>query len=96
MRAFRVAENILPLNELDGHASEVVLGLRTRDRPTIITQHGKAAAVLFSPEELDRLSYEAHVVSAIEQGLADIEVGRVVDDEELDSVLVARIGDLAG
>ncbi len=96
MRPIRVAEDILPLSELEEHASEIVENLRTRGRPTIITQDGKAAAVLISPEEFDRLSYESHVVAAIEQGLADADAGRVVDDEELDAVLAARIGDLAG
>ena len=96
MRPIRVAEDILPLSELEGHASEVVEGLRARGRPMVITQGGKAAAVLISPEEYDRLNYEAHVVAAIEQGLADADAGRVVDDEDLDGVLAARIGDLAG
>ena len=96
MRPIRVAEDILPLSELEGHASEVVEGLRARGRPMVITQGGKAAAVLISPEEYDRLNYEAHVVAAIEQGLADADEGRVVDDEDLDGVLAARIGDLAG
>jgi len=96
MRPIRVAEDIVPLSELEGHASEVVEGLRARGRPTVITQGGKAAAVLISPEEFDRLSYEAHVVAAIEQGLADADAGRVVDDEDLDAVLASRIGNLAG
>lgn len=96
MRPIRVAEDILPLSELEGHASEVVERIRAGGRPTVITQGGKAAAVLISPEEFDRLSYEAHVIAAIEQGLADADAGRVVDDEDLDGVLAARIGDLAG
>ena len=96
MKPIRVAEDILPLSELEAHATEVVEGLRARGRPTVITQRGKAAAVLISPEEFDRLSYEAHVVSAIEQGLADADAGRVVDDEDLDGILASRIGDLAG
>ena len=47
-----------------------------------------------SPEDFERLAYEARVVAAIEQGVADTEAGRVADDEELDRVLAARIGDL--
>ena len=55
MRSIRVAEDILPLSEFEGHTSEIVEGLRTRDRPTVITtQGGKVAAVLISPEEFDR------------------------------------------
>lgn len=62
----------------------------------VITKGGKAAAVLISPEEFDRLIHEAHVVSAIEQGLADADAGRVVDDEDLDGILASRLGDLSG
>jgi hypothetical protein len=62
----------------------------------VCTQVGRTILVLISPEEFDRLTYEAHVVAAIEQGLADGEAGRVVDDEELGRVLASKIGDLAG
>jgi hypothetical protein len=47
-----------------------------------------------SNDEHDRLDHEARVVVAIEEGLADARAGRVVDDEELDDVLRARLGDL--
>jgi predicted transcriptional regulator len=45
-------------------------------------------------EERDRLDREARAVEAIDQGLADADAGRVVDDAELDEVLRARLGDL--
>jgi len=47
-----------------------------------------------SNEELERVDYEARVGAAIEQGLADAEAGRVIDDADLDDVLRARLGDL--
>lgn len=43
------------------------------------------------PEPLDG---EARVVDALAEGLADVEAGRVVDDEELEDVLRARLGNL--
>lgn len=43
------------------------------------------------PEPLDD---EARVVGAIAEGLADVQAGRIVDDEDLDDVLRARLGDL--
>jgi predicted transcriptional regulator len=46
---------------------------------------------LEAPEPLDD---EARVVAAIEEGLADVQAGRVVDDADLDEVLRARLGDL--
>ena len=96
MKPIRLTEDILPLSEFEGHASKIVGSMRARGRPMVITEGGKAAAVLISPEDFDRLSYEAHVVAAIEQGLADADAGRVVDDEELDAVLATRLGDLTG
>ena len=96
MKPLRVTEDILPITKFEERASEIVEGVRARGRPMVITQRGEPAAVLISPEEFDRLTYEAHVVAAIEDGLADADAGRVVDDQELDGILAARIGDLAG
>jgi hypothetical protein len=42
----------------------------------------------------DQANDEGRVVAAIEEGLADIEAGRVIDDADLDDVLRARLGDL--
>jgi predicted transcriptional regulator len=47
-----------------------------------------------SLEASERLDDEARVVAAIEEGLADVQAGRVVDDADLDEVLRARLGDL--
>ena len=83
----------------EGRATVQLLEMNDEDRirlRVLLRRRGKAAAVLVSPEEFGRLSYEAHVIAAIEQGLADADAGRVVDDEDLDGVLAARIGDLAG
>lgn len=48
---------------------------------------------LEAPEQLDD---ETRIVAAIEEGLADVQAGRVVDDADLDEVLRARLGDLVG
>lgn len=45
-------------------------------------------------QEPELLDEEARVVDAIQEGLADVQAGRVVDDEEFDGVLRARLGDL--
>lgn len=58
----------------------------------MITQNGKAAAVLLAPEELDRLTTQARFVAAVQEGLADLDAGRVVSDEDLGRRLDARFG----
>jgi predicted transcriptional regulator len=47
-----------------------------------------------SDEGLEQLDGDARVVAAIQEGLADVEAGRFIDDVDLDDVLRARLGDL--
>lgn len=89
---FQVAEDILPLGELKAHLSEKIRELRGRRRPFIVTQHGKAAAVLLAPEEFDRLTNQVRFVAAVQEGLNDHEAGRVMSHEELGRHLDAHFG----
>jgi prevent-host-death family protein len=87
-----VAEDIIPLGELKAHLSERIRDLRTRGRPYVVTQNGKAAAVLLSPEEFDRLTRGERFTAAIDEGLADADAGRVMGDDEVTRRLQARFG----
>ena len=91
-RTLQVAEDIMPIAELKARLSEVVRGLETRPRPLVITLNGKPAAVVMSPREYDRLSYQRRFVQAVEAGLADADTGRVIDDRELSRRLEQRYG----
>lgn len=90
--ALQVAEDIVPIGEFKTHLSERIRGLRGRHRPLVITQNGKAAAVLLSPEEFDRLTAHARFVAAVQDGLDDHRAGRVISNEELGRRLDARLG----
>ena len=48
-RSVVVAEDIVPIGELKAHLSEKIRELRDRRRPFVVTQNGKAAAVLMAP-----------------------------------------------
>lgn len=89
-----VAEDIVPIGELKTHLSERIRGLRGRRRPLVVTQNGKAAAVLLSPEEFDRLTAQARFIAAVQDGLDDQQAGRVISHEELGRRLDARFGAL--
>jgi len=91
----RVSEDIVPIAEFKAHLSEVVRGLPARRRPVVITQNGKPAAVVLSPAEFDRLSYRARFVAAVEEGLADVQKGRLLSDKEVQEMLDDRFGALA-
>ena len=90
--ALQVAEDIIPIGELKAHLSEKIRELRGRGRPFVVTQNGKAAAVLLAPEAFDRLTAQARFVAAVREGIDDHEVDRVVGHEELGRRLDARFG----
>jgi prevent-host-death family protein len=92
MKTLKIARDILPLGELKTHAAQAVRQVKKTHRPLVITQNGRAAAVLIAPEEYDRLTEEAQFKEAVEEGLADLDAGRSVSDEEMGRILDARLG----
>ncbi|MDY7227711.1 type II toxin-antitoxin system Phd/YefM family antitoxin [Hyalangium rubrum] len=92
MKPLQVSEDILPIADFKARASEVVRRLREHRRPVVITQGGKPAAVLLAPEEFDQLAARARFLTAIDEGMADVEAGRVLSDEELGASLKEALG----
>ncbi len=79
----------VPLGEAKNRLSEYVTGVeRTHDRVTI-TRHGRTAAVLVSADDLAALEETVDILATpgaaegIAEGLADLEAGRVADNEAL-------------
>ncbi len=87
MSNMQISEDILPLGQFKAHASQLLKNLNSNNRAIVITQNGKPAAVVLSPNEFDRLNAQARFISAVQQGLNDEQAGRVIDDEELDTIL---------
>ncbi len=94
MKTVQVARDILPIGEFKTAASRVLRKLNETHRPVIITQNGKPAAVLITPEDFDLLWERERLVEAVHQGLADAEAGRWIDDEALEKELDAEFGPL--
>ena len=88
--ALRVADDIVPIGELKAHLSERIRELRVTRRPLVVTQNGKATAVLLSPEEFDRLTNQDRFVAAVHGGLAEADAGDVVSHAEAMRVLEER------
>lgn len=87
MSTLHISEDILPLGQFKAHASRLLRGIKASNRPLVITQNGKPAAVILSPVEFDRLTAQARFIAAVQQGLEDERGGRVVDDADLDTLL---------
>jgi len=94
MKPLQLAEDILPLGDFKTHASRVLRQLKDSKRPVVITQNGRPAAVLITPEEFDRMHEHESFLAAIREGLADAEAGRLVEDEEVERILDEEFGPL--
>ncbi|MDW7712608.1 MAG: type II toxin-antitoxin system Phd/YefM family antitoxin [Deferrisomatales bacterium] len=92
MKPLRITDGIVPVGAFKAHASQLIRRVKAEHRPIVITQNGRPAAVLVSPEEFDRLNARERFASAVEEGLADSRAGRVTADEDLDAELNAAFG----
>lgn len=77
MRAVRIAEDIVPVSDFKAQAADWLRRVAETDHPIVITQNGKAAGVLLSPAQFDALTERARFVAAVDEGLADVEAGRI-------------------
>ena len=84
-QAFQTAEDIIPIAELKANMSEIVRELGERPRPLVVTLNGKPAAVVMSPREYDRLSYQSRFIDSLFRKYSDQSLGGA-------TVLVAQNG----
>ncbi|MEW6490859.1 MAG: type II toxin-antitoxin system Phd/YefM family antitoxin [Thermodesulfobacteriota bacterium] len=95
MKTLHVSQDIVPVGAFKAQASRLLRRLKDEHRPIVITQNGKPAAVLVTPEEFDRLCEHSRFLDAVHAGLADSAAGLLTDDEDLDSDLDRALGKLA-
>ena len=93
MKNLRVSESIIPVSEFKARAAEWLRRLGASSEPLVITQNGKAAAVLLSPAAYDELTERFRFVMAIEEGIDDVEAGRVTSHAQLVAEARERYGD---
>ena len=92
MRSLRVSENFVPVSELKAQAADWLRKIGETGAPVVVTQNGKPAAVLLSPRAFDDLTEQARFVSAVREGIADADAGRVHSHAEVARRMKARAG----
>ena len=91
MRKINVAEDIVPIGEFKTHASEFLRHVHATGRPVVITQNGKPAAVVVTPEAFEELGYRELVRTKISAGIASADEGRTRSLEAVEKRLRTRI-----
>lgn len=80
MKDFNAAHSIVPLGEFKAKAAGL---LKALDDPLIVTQNGRAAAVVLSPESFEELRERIRFLEAIAEGVADADAERVADHADV-------------
>ena len=75
---------IIPITDLRQDSSAVLKRLRSSREPVIITQRGRAAAVMLSVEEYERTEKERQILLLLARGEKEIARG---EGHDLDDVL---------
>jgi prevent-host-death family protein len=75
---------IIPVTDLRQDAAAALKRLQASKQPVVITQRGRAAAVLLSMEEYERGEHERQLLRLIARGEQEIATGKGFD---LDAVL---------
>ncbi len=75
---------IIPVTDLRQDASAVLKRVRTSKEPLVITQRGRAAAVMLSVSAYERAEHERQILELLARGEKEIAVGKGYD---LDDVL---------
>ena len=76
--------NILPVSDLRQSAAKILKKLRNSQEPIIITQRGRAAAVIIGVEAYEKFEHDKEILRLLAKGDREIEIGEGYD---LDSVL---------
>ena len=68
--------NIVPITNLRQGASAILKRIATSRQPVIITQRGRAAAVMVSMEDYEYSQHESELLRLLARGEKEIEAGK--------------------
>lgn len=76
--------NIIPVTDLRQDAAKILTRLRESPEPFVITQRGRAAAIMLSVEAYERWERDNELLRLLAKGEREIEAGK---GHDLDSLL---------
>ena len=87
MNMLNISNDIVPLGEFKSAISKWLKSIKNTGQPLVITQNGKPAGVLLSPEEYDDLIYTKRFLESVSLGLAEADRRETLSTIELKSEL---------
>ncbi len=90
MKTISISSDIVPIAEFKTGISKWFRNIQKSGHPLVITQNGKPAGVLLSPEDYDELVYRKSFLDSVAEGVADVDAGRTYDSAEVRGALANR------
>ena len=87
MKNISISNDIIPVGQFKANLAKYFKDIQIHKSSLIITQNGKPAGVLMSPEEFDKLRENKLFLDAISRGLSDSEHGDVFSTKQLKNQL---------
>ena len=74
---------IVPISDLRGDAANILGRMKKTHEPVVITQRGRAAAVMVSIEEYERSNHEREILRLLAQGDREAAAGKGYELEDV-------------
>ena len=83
MKELSISKGIIPVGEFKASISKWLKNIQQTDNPIIITQNGRPAGVLLSPNEYDNLIYKKQFIESVLLGIDDADSGKVYTKDQI-------------
>lgn len=90
MKEISISSDIIPVGQFKAGLAKYLKEIQNKRNSLIITQNGKPAGVLISPQEFDELRSTKLFIESISRGLSDSEKGEILSTSQLKSELEKR------
>ena len=75
--------SIVPISDLREDAANILDRMKKSHEPVVITQRGRAAAVMVSVEEYERSTHEREILRLLAQGDREVAAGKGYELEDV-------------
>ena len=87
MKNISISNDIIPVGEFKSRLAFYLNEIQEKGNTLIITQNGKPAGVLLSPDEFDELRQTKLFVESVARGFSDSEKGDVLSTDQLKALI---------
>jgi prevent-host-death family protein len=91
MAQVRFSEDIRPVSEFRANTAAFIEQVQKSERPILLTQHGRGAAVLMNVAEYERLLERAEVLEDIRIAEEQVARGEGIEHDEAKRQVLARL-----